>query len=104
MLCIAATHACVTVAAAGAIAAVAAGDKTRKKDSKKNRRRFAARGASRSPAAAALVRFAVAVAATWSAIETIGVSIEASSRITVSGLTEAFLTTSTPVREHLSAT
>ena len=104
VLCIAATHACVTVAAAGAIAAVAAGDATvkdskiKKTDAFRDARRVA------SPVAAALVRFAVAVAATWSAIETIGVSIESSSRITVSGLTEAFLTTSTPVREHLSAT
>jgi len=103
VLWIAATHACVTVAAAGAIAVLSL-PKT-EKDSvlkKTNALRDARRVA--SPAAAALVRFAVAVAATWSAIETIGVSIESGDRITVSGLTDAFLATSTPVQGHLAAT
>ena len=103
VLWIAATHACVTVAAAGAIAVLSL-PKT-EKDSvlkKTNALRDARRVA--SPAAAALVRFAVAVAATWSAIETIGVSIESGDRITVSGLTDAFLATRTPVQGHLAAT
>ena len=103
VLWIAATHACVTVAAAGAIA-VSSLPKTekdsvlKKTDALRDARRVA------SPAAAALVRFAVAVAATWSAIETIGVSIESDRGMTESGLTEAFLTTSTPVQGHLAAT
>ena len=109
-LLIAATHAVVFVAYAGAFAAVgAAGDKTKTHTKTKtpsvvsvDSRRVA------SPAGAAAVRSAVAFAAVLSVTEKLSTGSFTSIGFFVSGSTEAFrtafLATNTPVQENLTAT
>jgi predicted NAD/FAD-binding protein/cyclopropane fatty-acyl-phospholipid synthase-like methyltransferase len=108
-LLIAATHAVVFVAYAGAFAAVgAAGDKTKTKTQKPQTPSLVSVDSRRvaSPAGAAAVRCAVAFAAVLSVTEKLtAVSFMSTG---VAGLTEAFRTaflgSNTPVQENLTAT
>jgi cyclopropane fatty-acyl-phospholipid synthase-like methyltransferase len=108
-LLIAATHAVVFVAYAGAFAAVgAAGDKTKTKTQKPQTPSLVSVDSRRvaSPAGAAAVRCAVAFAAVLSVTEKLtAVSFMSTG---VAGLTEAFQTaflgSNTPVQENLTAT
>ena len=107
-LLIAATHAVVFVAYAGAFAAVgAAGDKTKTQTKTPSLVSVDSRRVA-SPAGAAAVRSAVAFAAVLSVTEKLSTSSFMPTGFFVSGLTEAFrtafLATNTPVQENLTAT